>query len=203
MKLYIKPGSCSLASHIALHEVGATFDIDPVNFEVGQSESGIDYSTINPKGYVPALQLDTGEVLTEGASVLQYIADQNPNSGLAPSSGSIERARLQEYLNYTSSELHKAFSPLFAVGASDTDKENARKSVAKKLDYVNTLLKDKGTYLLGDKFSVADAYLFVVCNWANFVNIDLNTWPNIVLFSKRVSERSSVQAALKAEGLSA
>ena len=203
MKLYIKPGSCSLASHIALHEVGATFDIDPVNFEVGQSESGIDYSTINPKGYVPALQLDSGEVLTEGASVLQYIADQNPNSGLAPSSGSIERARLQEYLNYTGSELHKAFSPLFAVGTSDTDKENARKSVAKKLDYVNTLLKDKSTYLLGDKFSVADAYLFVVCNWANFVNIDLNTWPNIVLFSKRVSERSSVQAALKAEGLSA
>ena len=203
MKLYIKPGSCSLASHIALREVGATFDIDPVNFEVGQSESGIDYSTINPKGYVPALQLDSGEVLTEGASVLQYIADQNPNSGLAPSSGSIERARLQEYLNYTGSELHKAFSPLFAVGTSDTDKENARKSVAKKLDYVNTLLKDKSTYLLGDKFSVADAYLFVVCNWANFVNIDLNTWPNIVLFSKRVSERSSVQAALKAEGLSA
>lgn len=203
MKLFIKPGSCSLASHIALREVGATFDIDPVDFDAGKSESGVDYSTINPKGYVPALQLNTGEVLTEGASVLQYIADQNPDKGLAPASGTLERARLQEHLNYTSSELHKAFGPLFSADATDADKDNARNNVAKKLDYVNTVLKDKTAYLLGDKFSVADAYLFVVCNWANFVGIDLSTWPNIVAFSKRVSERPSVQAALQAEGLAA
>ena len=201
MKLFIKPGSCSLASHIALREVGAAFDIDLVDFEAGKSKSGVDYNTINPKGYVPALQLDNGEVLTEGASVLQYIADQHPANNLAPASGTILRARLQEYLNYTSSELHKAFGPLFATGTSDAHKEKTKTNVAKKLDYVNTLLKDKTAYLLGDDFSVADAYLFVVCNWANFVGIDLNAWPNIVSFSKRVSERPAVQAAMKAEGL--
>ncbi len=203
MKLFIKPGSCSLASHIALREVGATFDIDPVDFNAGKSESGVDYSTINPKGYVPALQLDSGDILTEGASVLQYIADQHPDKDLAPASGTLERARLQEHLNYTGSELHKTFSPLFAAGTSDADKDNARKNVAKKLDYVNILLKDKTAYLLGDKFSVADAYLFVVCNWSNFVGIDLKNWPYILAYSKRVSERPSVQAALKAEGLAA
>jgi glutathione S-transferase len=203
MKLFIKPGSCSLASHIALREVGADFDIDPVDFEAGQSKSGVDYSTINPKGYVPALQLDSGDVLTEGASILQYIADQHPEKDLAPVSGTLERARLQEHLNYTSTELHKAFGPLFAANTSDEAKETAKGNVAKKLDYVNTLLKDKAAYLLGDTFSVADAYLFVVCNWANFVGIDLKNWPNIVAYSKRVSERPSVQNALKAEGLAA
>lgn len=201
MKLYYKPGACPLASHIILHEVGATFELDEVDTDAGRTKTGLDYKKINPKGYVPALELDSGEVLTEGASILQYIADQYPESGLAPATGTVARARLQEYLNYVGSELHKAFGPFFSSSATDEDKKEAGLNVAKKFDYVNDLLSDGRTYLLGDKFSVADAYMFVVSNWSNFVGVDLKKWPNVAAFVERVAKRPAAQAAMKAEGL--
>ncbi len=201
MKLFNKPGACSLASHIVLNEVGAVFDLDEVDTELGRTKSGLDYSNINPKGYVPALELDSGEVLTEGPSILQYIADQYPQSGLAPAVGTIARTRMQEYLNYTGAELHKAFGPFFSTTTSDEDKKIAGVNVAKKFDYLNALFDDGRPYLLGDKFSVADAYLFVVSNWSNFVGIDLKNWPNIAEYVHRVAKRPAAQAAMKAEGL--
>lgn len=201
MKLFNKPGACSLASHIILNEVDATFELDEVDTDLGKTKSGLDYAKINPKGCVPALELDTGEILTEGASILQYIADQHPQSGMTPAVGTVARARLHEYLNYTSSELHKAFNPFFSSAASDEDKEKAGVNVAQKFDYLNVLLSDGRTYLLGDHFSVADAYLFVVSNWSNFVGIDLKNWPNIAAFVDRVANRPAAQAAMKAEGL--
>ena len=201
MKLFNKPGACSLASHIILHELGLKFELDEVDTDEGLTNSGQDYKAINPKGYVPALQLDSGEVLTEGAAILQYLADQHPEKGLAPKTGTIARAHLHEYLNYTGSELHKAFGPFFSSDASDADKEKAGENVARKFDYLNELLGDGRTYLLGDNFSVADSYLFVVSNWANFTGIDLKKWPNVAAFVGRVSHRPAAQAAMKAEGL--
>ena len=201
MKLYYKPGACSLATHIVLHEAGETFDIEEVDTEAGRTKSGGDFIAINPKGYVPALELASGEVLSEGAAILQYIADQHPESDLAPKAGTIARARLQEYLNYTASELHKAFGPFFSSTAGEADKQAAGKAVAQKFDYLNDLLSDGRTYLLGSGFSVADAYLFVVANWSNFTGIDLKSWPHVSAFVERVAARPAAQAALKAEGL--
>ncbi len=201
MKLFYKQGACSLATHIVLNEVGATFDLDEVDTDAGRTTSGLDYKQINPKGYVPALQLESGEVLTEGASILQYIADQHPDKGLAPATGTVERARLHEYLNYVSSELHKAFGPFFSSTATDEDKQRASVNVAKKFGYVDNLFSDGRTFLLGDEFSVADAYLFVVSNWSNFVGVDLQNWPNIAAFVERVAKRPAAQAAMQAEGL--
>ena len=201
MKLYYKPGACSLATHIVLHEAGETFDIEEVDTEAGRTKSGGDFIAINPKGYVPALELASGEVLSEGAAILQYIADQHPESDLAPKAGTIARARLQEYLNYTASELHKAFGPFFSSTAGEADKQAAGKAVAQKFDYLNDLLSDGRTYLLGSGFSVADAYLFVVANWSNFTGIDLKSWPHVSAFVERVAGRPAAQAALKAEGL--
>lgn len=201
MKLYYKPGACSLATHIVLHEAGETFDIEEVDTEAGRTKSGGDYTTINPKGYVPALELASGDVLSEGAAILQYIADQHPDSTLAPKAGTIARARLQEHLNYTASELHKAFSPFFSSTASEADKQAAGKAVAQKFDYLNELLSDRRDYLLGSSFCVADAYLFVVANWSNFTGIDLTNWPHVSAFVERVAARPATRIALKAEGL--
>ena len=201
MKLYYKPGACSLATHIVLHEAGETFDIEEVDTEAGRTKSGGDYTVINPKGYVPALELASGEVLSEGAAILQYIADQHPESDLAPKAGTIARARLQEYLNYTASELHKAFGPFFSSTAGEADKQAAGKAVAHKFDYLNDMFSDGRTYLLGSGFSVADAYLFVVANWSNFTGIDLKKWPHVAAFVDRVAARPAAQAAMKAEGL--
>lgn len=201
MKLFYKPGACSLASHIVLLEVGATFESVEVDTDAGRTKQGEDYSKVNPKGYVPALQLNSGDVLTEGAAVLQYIADQYPQSGLAPASGTMARVRMQEYLNYVSSELHKAFGPFFSSSANDEDKKQAGGNVADKLDYVESLFSDGRAYLLGEDFSVADAYLFVTSNWSNFVGIDLSNWPNVAAFVDRVANRPASQAAMEAEGL--
>ncbi len=201
MKLFNKPGSCSMASHIILREVDATFELDEVDTEAGKAKSGLDYKKINPKGYVPALELDSGEILTEGPAILQYIADQYPQSGLAPKLGTVARTRMQEYLNYTGSELHKAFGPFFSGTATEAHKAKAGANVAAKFDYLNDLLADGRTYLLGDDFSVADSYLFVVSNWSNFVGIDLKAWPNVAAFVDRVASRPAAQAAMKAEGL--
>lgn len=201
MKLFYKPGACPLASHIILQEVGAVFDLEKVDTDKNRTENGLDYGKINPKGYVPALELDSGEILTEGASILQYIADQNPDSGLAPAVGTVGRARLHEYLNYTASELHKAFGPFFSSTATDNDKKLAAAAVANKFNYLNDVFSDGRAFLLGDKFSVADAYMFVVSNWSNFVGIDLKKWPNVAAFVERVSQRPAVRDAMRAEGL--
>ena len=201
MKLYYKPGACSLASHIVLREIGKNFELENVDTNTQKTASGADYTRINPKGYVPALGLNNGEYLTEGAAILQYLADQNPEAGLAPKPGTLERARLQEHLNFISSELHKAFSPLFSATISDVEKQNSHTNVGRKLNYIESILADGRQYLSGNTFSVADAYLFVVTNWAHPTGIGLDKWPNIAAFSKRVAGREKVQAAMRAEGL--
>jgi len=201
MKLFYKAGACSMASHIALHEVGAHFDIEPVDTDADVTASGIDFSTINPKGYVPALMLDSGEIITEGPAVLQYIMEQHTDQRDTPLVDPMQRARLREHLNYTSSELHKSFSPLFAANTSEEDKSAARTNVAKKFDYINSLLSDGRLFLLGTVFTVADAYLFTVSNWANFTDIDVEKWPHIADFIQRVAARPAVQVAMKVEGL--
>ncbi|WP_417454452.1 glutathione transferase GstA [Kiloniella sp.] len=201
MKLYYKPGACSLASHIVLRELGHDFDIEKVDTDIKKTENGEDFLQVNPNGYVPALKLDNGEVLTEGAAILQYLADQNPESGLTPATGSVERARLQEHLNFISSELHKAFSPFFSGNADGDARQPAEENVAKKLAHFEKVLSDGRSYLLGDSFSVADAYLFVVSNWSNFVGINLDKVPHLAAFVKRVAAREKTQTALAAEGL--
>jgi len=201
MKLYYKPGACSLASHIILKEIGNDFEIEGVDTEKQITESGDDFSRINPKGYVPVLRLDDGKTLTEGAAILQYLADQNPEAGLAPESGTLERARLQEHLNYTSTELHKAFGPFFSPEASDEEKQEAKNNVERKMDHFESIFDDGRNYLLGEKFSVADAYFFVVSSWAIPTGIGLDKWPRIADFSARVTDREKVQNAMRAEGL--
>lgn len=201
MKLYYKPGACSLASHIILKEIGHDFEIESVDTDNQVTESGADFAKINPKGYVPALSIDGGKILTEGAAVLQYLADQNPEAGLAPEPGTLERARLQEHLNFTSTELHKAFGPFFSPNASDEEKYGAKENVGRKMDHFESIFDDGRKYLLGDKFSVADAYFFVVSSWATPTGIALDQWPRIAAFSKRVAEREKVQDAMRAEGL--
>ncbi|MCZ4280324.1 glutathione transferase GstA [Kiloniella laminariae] len=202
MKLYYKPGACSLASHIVLHELGGDFEIEKVDTGTQKTASGEDFSQVNPKGYVPALKLTDGQVLSEGAAILQYLADQKPELGLAPAAGTIERARLQEHLNYVASELHKSFGPFFSgVTLEGEARQKAEENVAKKMAYIETLLSDGREYLLGSKFSVADAYLFVVSNWSSFVGIKLDKVPFLAAFVTRVAGREKTQAALKAEGL--
>lgn len=201
MKLYYASGACSLSPHIVLREAGMDFEIEEVDLAEKKTTSGADFSQINPKGYVPVLQLDDGQVLTEGAAIVQYIADQKTKSGLAPAAGTVERARLQEYLNYVASEYHKAFGPLFSPSSSEAEQTAAKDNVGKKLDYLETLFADGRDYLLGQNFSVADAYLFVVTSWAKHKEIDLSGHPGINAFFERVAGREKVQEALKAEGL--
>ncbi len=201
MKLYYASGACSLSPHIVLREAGVDFEIEEVNLADKKTKSGADFSQINPKGYVPALQLDDGQVLTEGAAIVQYIADHKSDSGLAPAAGTVERARLQEYLNYVASEYHKAFGPLFSPSSSEAEQTAAKVNVGKKLDYLESLFADGRDYLLGRNFSVADAYLFVVTSWAKHKEIDLSEHPKLSAFFQRVTGREKVQEALKAEGL--
>ena len=201
MKLYYKPGACSLASHIIMKEIGHDFEIESVDTDNQITESGENFSKINPKGYVPALRLDDGKILTEGAAVLQYLADQNPEAGLAPKPGTLERARLQEHLNYTSTELHKAFGPFFSSSATDEEKQSAKQNVGRKMDHFESIFDDGRNYLLGDNFSIADAYFFVVSSWAIPTGIGLDKWPRIAAFSTRMSGREKVQNAMRAEGL--
>lgn len=201
MKLYYKPGACSLASHIALVETGIPFEIEAVDTSAALTQNGRNYSDINPKGYVPALELDGGDILTEGPAILQYLADANPKMGLIPAIPTMDRARTIEQLVFVSSELHKAFGPLFRDGASEVEINTARSAVEQKFDVVEALLSDGRQTLVAGHFTVADVYLFVVANWANFQNIDLKCWPHLASFVMRVSERPSVQQAMRAEGL--
>jgi glutathione S-transferase len=202
MKLYYSPGACSLSPHIILRELGISFDLERVDTATKTTESGEDFRTVNPKGYVPALRLDDGEVLTEGAAIVQYIADTKGASELAPPFGTLGRARLQEHLNFVASELHKAFSPLFRADASEEAKAAASANIGRRLDHIEHVLSDGRSYLLGDKFTVADAYLFVVSSWAIPAGIGLDRWPSLAAFVERVRSRPAVKAAMKAEGLS-
>lgn len=200
MKLYFSPGACSLSPHIVLHEAGLACEIEKVNLKTRKTASGEDFLKINPKGYVPALQLDDGNVLTEGPAIVQYLADQAPLSGLAPSFGAIERYRLMEWLNFISTELHKSFSPMFKPGTSEDAKQAAREVIMQRLNWLDEQLQQR-EYLMGVGFTVADAYLFTVLGWTRFVQIDLALWPAVQAYSQRIGDRPAVKAAMRAEGL--
>jgi len=199
MKLYLVPGACSLASDIALREAGISFDSARVDIRTKKVD-GADFTQINPKGYVPALQLDDGQVLTENVAVLQYIADRNPSAKLAPAAGTLERYRLQEWLSFINSEVHKSFSPLFSPEATEPTKEYARHYLTRRLNYLQGALGDR-KYLMGDQFTIADAYLFTVLGWGHHVGVDLTKWPGLKAYHERVGARPKVVEALTAEGL--
>ena len=200
MKLYYAPGACSLSPHIALREAGLDFTLEKVDLKSKKTASGADFLAVNAKGYVPALQLDNGQVLTEGPAIVQYVADQKPQSGLAPAAGTIERYRLAEWLNFITSELHKSFSPLFNAEAAPAWKDAARANIAKRLDLIERHLDGK-QFLLGDRFTVADGYLFTVLNWSGWTKFDLSKWPRVQAYLARIAERPKVREALAAEGL--
>lgn len=200
MKLYYSPGACSLSPHIVASEAGIPVELEKVNLAEKKTESGKDYMAINPKGYVPALALEDGSVLTEGPAIVQYLADQKPATQLAPAAGSIERYRLQEWLNFIGTELHKNFGPLFNKASSDEVKTAAKANITKRLGYLNDKLGSV-KYLMGETFSVADAYAFTILNWTNFTGIDLKPYPNVAAYMGRVGARPKVQEALRAEGL--
>ncbi|HKF30466.1 MAG TPA: glutathione transferase GstA [Candidatus Binataceae bacterium] len=200
MKLYISPGACSLSPHIVVSETGLNVELEKVNLAEHKTASGQDYMTINPKGYVPALRLDDGSVLTEGPAIVQYLADQKPGSGLIPAAGSIDRYRVQEWLNFIGTELHKNFGALFNKATPDAVKETTRANITKRLAYLNDQLAGK-QYLMGSNFTVADAYTFTIVNWTNFVGIDLKPYPNLAAYMARVAARPKVLETLKSEGL--
>ena len=200
MKLYFSPGSCSLSPHIVLREAGLKFDLEQVNNQEKKTKSGIDYWSVNGKGQVPVLELDNGERLTEGAVIVQYLADQKPETGLAPKGGSMERLRLQEWLSFIGAELHKALGTFFNPKATTEWKAAVTERLGVRFDYLAKELSGK-QYLMGDKFTVADAYLYTILNWAPMVKFDLSRWPAITDYYKRVGARPKVQEAMKAEGL--
>jgi glutathione S-transferase len=200
MKLYYAPGACSLSPHIVLREAGIAADIEKVDLREKKTASGEDFTKVNPKGYVPALKLDDGRVLTEGVAIVQYLADQKPDSGLVPKAGSLERYTQQEWLTFISSEVHKQFSPLFNPKAGDEWKQFCRDRLAMRFDYISGQMDGKA-WLTGDKFTAADAYLFTVLNWHKRVEIDLARWPVLQKYLERVVARPKVQEAMKAEGL--
>jgi glutathione S-transferase len=200
MKLYYFPGACSLSPHIVLREAGLPFTLVKIDSKTKKTESGADYLAVNSKGAVPALQFDDGRVLTEGPAIVQYLADQKPESGLAPRAGTFERYQLMEILNYITSEVHKSFPPLFNPASSAEMKEAATSALAKKFDWLAGFLGKK-SFLLGNTFTVADAYLFTVLNWTGYVKIDLSKWPVLVEYQSRIAQRPQVHEAMKAEGL--
>ena len=200
MKLYYSPGACSLSPHIVLREAGFDITLEKVNLRTKEMESGGDFLAINPKGYVPALELDGGEILTEGPAIIQYVADLVPEKKLVPPAGTLARARVQEWLNFIGTELHKSFSPLFNPATSDDAKAAARALIDRRLAYAASVL-DAQPYLTGDSFTVADAYLFTVLSWTGYVKVDITPWPSLGAYFERVKARPAVQAAMAAEGL--
>lgn len=199
MKLYFSTGACSLAPRIVLHELGIAFEAEKVNGKTKQTASGADFRAINPKGYVPALELDNGELLTEAAIIMQYLADQKPDNTVL-AAGGMDRYRVQEWLHFISTEVHKSYSPLFAPHSNDGAKEYARKNLETRYTYLDQQLAGK-EYLHGGAFTIADAYLFVITTWAQYVAVDLTPYPNVLAFQARIAARPSVQAALRDEGL--
>ena len=202
MKLYYKPGSCSMASHIVLNEIDQPFDLDMVNTEKGTTETGVNYREINPNGYVPSLLTDTGEIITENPAVLQYLGDLAPESNLVPANGTIERTRLHEILNFVSSELHKAYGPFFSGETlSPSARIKVETGLARRVGFIESELLDGRQFLLGADFTVADAYAFVVLNWSEFIEFDLQPWPSVKDYVKRIGQRPSVTKAMITEGL--
>ncbi|UVE17156.1 glutathione transferase GstA [Pseudomonas sp. LS44] len=200
MKLYYSPGACSLSPHIVLNELDLPYNLEKVDLKAHTTASGVDFTTINPKGYVPALQLDGGEVLTEGPAIVQYLADQKPAAGLLPAAGTLQRARAQEWLHFIGTELHKGFSPLFNPTTPEEVKASAKAAIGKRLGFIDKALAGRD-YLMGEQFSVADAYLFTIVNWTFPMGIDLAPYPTVQTFHKRVGARPAVQRAMQAEGL--
>jgi glutathione S-transferase len=201
MKLYYSPGACSLSPHIVALEAGIPLALEKVDLKAKTTASGKDYTAIAEKGAVPALELDNGQLLTEGVAIVQYLADLKPEANLAPKNGTFERVRLQETLNYISTEMHKGIGILFRGEALGPQAVEAFKGMLpKKFDYLSKQLAGK-QYLTGDQFTVADAYLFTVLNWASMVKVDLAPWPALVAYQARVAARPAVKEAMKAEGL--
>jgi glutathione S-transferase len=200
MKLYYTPGACSQAPHIALTEAGIAFEPVAVDLKAKTIAGGEDYLAVNPKGAVPALGLDDGEVLTENGAILQYIGDLAPGSGLLPPLGDFRRYRALEWLNYIATELHKGYGPLWNPASAEDVKQSTRSLLGKKFDFVQGKLRD-GPYLLGESFTVPDAYLFVVLRWTQVHSIDLQRWPRLAAYVARVSQRPAVQSVIRAEGL--
>jgi len=200
MKLYYAPGACSLSPHIVAREAGITLDLAKVDTKTHSIVDENDYYAVNPKGYVPALEIAPGEVLTEGPAIVQYLADLKPASGLVPACGTLERSRAQEMLGYINSEIHKSYSPLFSDKTTPEARTEKLEYLARRYALIEKQLAGRD-YLFGKGFSVADAYLFTVTNWARHVKLDLSAFPNLLAFQKRVAARPAVQAAMKEEGL--
>lgn len=199
MKLFYTPGACSLSPHIVLCELAADYTLEAVDLKTHTLQDGSAFTDINPKGYVPALQLADGQVLTEGPAIVQYLAELKPEAKLLPASG-LERARVQEWLSFISTELHKNFSPLFNPATPDEVQASARAAIARRLGFIDQALSGQD-YLTGAQFTVADAYLFTIVNWTRFKGIDLAPWPAVAAFQQRVAQRPAVQQALREEGL--
>jgi len=201
MKLYFAPGACSLSPHIVLHEAGLAAQTEKVDLASKKTASGADFTQVNPKGYVPALQLDDGTVLTEGPAIVQYLADQRPAARLAPENGTLQRYQLQELLNFISTEIHKSYSPLFKPNSTPDMKQAFIDLLQRRYDTVEQMLSGR-QYIAGDQFTVADAYLFTVTGWSRVLKIDLlSSRPNLAAYMERVGGRPAVQSAMRAEGL--
>lgn len=200
MKLYYMPGACSLATHILMREGGQTVELDRVGRDK-KTESGANYLEINPKGYVPALRLDDGEILTENVVVHGYLADLKPEAKLAPAHGARARLKQDELAVYISTEIHKTYSPLFNPATPDEMKKGQRDKLQQRYGLIEKMLSDGRPYLTGQNFATVDSYLFTVTRWAGTVGLDLSAFPKLLEFQKRVAERPAVRAALEAEGL--
>ncbi|ODU59190.1 MAG: glutathione transferase GstA [Comamonadaceae bacterium SCN 68-20] len=200
MKLYYSPGACSLSPHIVLHEAGLAYTPVLASTKSHKLQDGTDFYTINPLGYVPVLELDDGARLREGPAIVQYLADQAPHKNLAPANGTLARYRLQEWLTFIGTELHKGFGPLFTPGTPEDYKPLVRERLLGRLQWVDGELAHK-PYLMGEQFTVADAYLFTVSNWCGHVGVDISGLTHLAAYRERVAARPAVQAAMKAEGL--
>jgi glutathione S-transferase len=200
MKLYYTPGACSLSPHIVARESGTEIALERVEGKTKKTESGKDFLDVNPKGYVPALELDDGQVLTEGTAIVQYLADRRPEAGLVPSAGTIERSRVQEMLGYINSEIHKTYTPLFSDKTAPEVRQEREAYLRRRYAFIEKALGGNA-FLVGDRFGVADAYLFAVTNWANHLKVDLSAFPNVRAFQERIAGRPAVQQAMRAEGL--
>jgi glutathione S-transferase len=202
MKLYYTPGACSLAAHIVLREANAVFDLEEVNLATKKTAKGQEFTAINPKGYVPALELDDGQVLTEDQVLLQYIADAHPEARLAPPIGTQERYRLMEWLAFIATEVHKGFGPLWNPAIPEATRENAVTNLHRRLKLLDDAL-GSGSWIFGQAYTIADAYLYTVLRWTAIHNVDISAYRNLTAYLNKVAERPAVKQALKAEGLKA
>lgn len=200
MKLYYSPGSCAMSPHIVLSETGAAYTLERVDLATKTTETGRPLSEINPQDAVPVLALDDGDTLTEGAAIVQYVADQHPEAGLLPPPGSLARAKVQQWLNYIATEMHKAHVPLFKADYPAASKEIALANIKRAYAFVSAALADQ-PYLTGSAFTVADAYLFTIVNWHKFIGLDLAPWPTLVAYQQKVAARPAVEKAMREEGL--